>query len=241
MYKNERELEILKALSREGYITVKQLSLQLYTSESSVRRDLAALEKRGIVKRSYGGVELNKNSSQVVPFSSRAHHNIHAKKIIAQKAIQLVKDGDIVFLDQSSSAFYVANELLKKSQITVVTNNIEIISLLSQSDIEVISSGGHLSKTNRVCLVGEDARKIFTEIHADIVFFSAKALATDGTIYDCVREEVCIRNTMLRNAAKKVFLCDSEKYGKTAGFRQCSVQDIDIVINELLPEKKSHS
>lgn len=232
MYRNEREHEILKMLSRESYVTVKQLSEWLYTSESSIRRDLASLEKQGMVTRSYGGVELVKNSSQVIPFSTRAHHNIAAKKIMARKASRLIHDGDIVFLDQSSSAFYVACEIMQKVKVTVVTNNIEIISLLAQSDMEVISSGGRLSQTNRICLVGDDAHKIFSEIRADILFFSAKSLSKDGVIFDCVREEVCIRNTMLANAAKKVFLCDSEKFDRFSGYKQCTVKDIDYLITE---------
>lgn len=232
MYKNEREHEILKILSSEGYATVKQLSRLLYTSESSIRRDLSSLEKQGAVSRSYGGVELARNDSNVIPFSTRAHHNIAAKKIMAQKASHLVHDGDIVFLDQSSSAFFVAHELIDKAKITVVTNNIEIISFLSQTDMEVISSGGKLFKSNRNCLVGDDSHTAFSEIHADILFFSAKALSTDGIIFDCTREEVCVRNTMLAHAGKKVFLCDSEKFGKFSGYRQCSLNDIDSIITE---------
>lgn len=232
MYRNEREHEILKILSRESYATVKRLSDLLYTSESSIRRDLTSLENQGMVARSYGGVELVKNSSQVIPFSTRAHYNISAKKMIARKAADMVHDGDIIFMDQSSSAFFVACEILKKAKVTVVTNNIEIIALLSQSDIEVISSGGRLSRSNRICLLGDDAHKIFSEIHADIMFFSAKALTREGIIYDCVREEVCIRNTMLANAQRKVFLCDSEKYDRLAGYKQCTVKDIDCLITE---------
>lgn len=136
-------------------------------------------------------------------------------------------------MDQSSSAFFVAYDLLNKSRITVVTNNIEIISLLSQSDIEVISSGGRLSKANRNCLLGDDVHQIFSQIHADILFFSAKSLSADGIIYDCVREEVCIRNTMLANAEKKVFLCDSEKFNRFSGYRQCSLKDVDCMITEM--------
>ena len=232
MYKNEREYEILKLLSSEGYITVKQLSELLYTSESSIRRDLASLEHQGMVSRSYGGVSLVKNSSQVIPFSTRAHHNISAKKIIAAKAASLIQDGDIVFLDQSSSAFFVAYEILKKSNIPVVTNNIEITSFLSQSDIEIISSGGILSKANRNCLFGSDAHRAFENIHANVLFFSAKALAPNGVIYDCVREEVCVRNAMMDNADKKVFLCDSEKFGQYAGYKQCTLDDIDYLVTE---------
>ena len=80
MYRNEREHEIIKILSTEKYVTVKQLSTLLYTSESSIRRDLTSLENQGMVARSYGGVELVKNTSQILPFSTRAHHNIAAKK-----------------------------------------------------------------------------------------------------------------------------------------------------------------
>lgn len=232
MYKNERELEILKILTSERYATVHQLSQWLYTSESSIRRDLTSLENQGLVTRSYGGVELTKNRSVIVPFSARAHHNIAAKKAMASKAVTLIHDGDIVFLDQSSSAFYVARELINLSNITVVTNNIEIISLLSQYDIGVISCGGKLSKVNRNCLLGYDAHQIFQQIHADIMFFSAQSLSEDCIIYDCVREEVCIRNTMLANAQKKVFLCDSEKFNRFSGYRQCSLKDVDYFITE---------
>ncbi len=232
MYRNERESEILKLLGSEGYATVKQLSRLLYTSESSIRRDLTSLEKQGLVSRSYGGVSLEKNSSQIIPFSTRAHHNIAAKKIMAKKAGSLIHDGDIIFLDQSSSAFFVACELVKRSNITVVTNNIEIISFLSGSEVEVVSSGGRLSKENRNCLLGSDAHGIFEEMHADFLFFSTKAMSFEGVIYDCVREEVCIRNTMFANADQKVFLCDTAKMGQYAGYKQCTLQDIDILVTE---------
>lgn len=233
MYRSERENEIIKLLTGERYLTVKQLSELLYTSESSIRRDLTCLEKQGILTRSYGGAQLIKNNSQIIPFSTRAHQNIAAKKIMARKADHLVQDGNIVFLDQSSSAFFVAYELIKKKNITVVTNNIEIISLLSETDMEVISCGGKLSKSNRNCLLGNDAHQIFSDIHADILFFSSKSLTSSGIIYDCDREEVCIRNTMLANTEKKVFLCSSDKFDRYSGYRQCALEDVDLLITEL--------
>lgn len=233
MYRSERENEIIKLLTGERYLTVKQLSELLYTSESSIRRDLTALEKQGILTRSYGGAQLIKNSSQIIPFSTRAHQNIAAKKIMARKACRLIHDGSVIFLDQSSSAFFVAYELLKKKNITVVTNNIEIISLLSETDMEVISCGGKLSRSNRNCLLGSDAHQIFSEIHADILFFSAKSLTANGTIYDCDREEVCIRNTMMSNAEKKVFLCSSDKFDRYSGYKQCTLNDVNLFITEL--------
>lgn len=231
MLKYERTEEILNLLKEKGGMKVAELCALLYTSESSIRRDLVYLEEKGLVKRHYGGVELKRNSS-IVPFATRSHHNIAAKRAMAAKAVNLVGKGDIVFLDQSSSALFVAAELTQKSGITVVTNNAEILSLLSSSGLEVYSSGGYLSPDNRNCLMGEDAHQVFKNMRANIMFFSAKALSEDGTIYDCNRSEVCIRQTMLDNAAKKVFLCDSEKFFKTAGYLQCDLSAVDVIASE---------
>lgn len=233
MLKNEREREIIGILNeKNGLVTVKELCDILYASESSIRRDLTALEKKGLINKHYGGAELIKNFSSVVAFNSRSHHNVDAKRKIAKKAKTLIKDGNVIFLDQSSTAFYLANEIADNSTLTVITNNIEILSLLSGSGMRVISSGGALSANNRSCLTGSDAEHIFANIYADILFFSTKSLSEDGTISDCVREEVFIRNAMINNCAKKAFLCDSEKIGTRSPFKQCSLSDVDYLVCE---------
>lgn len=233
MLKTEREREIINILKmNSGFTTVKDLCEKLYTSESSIRRDLSSLEGKGIVKKTYGGAELITNFSNVITFSKRAHHNMKAKKIIAKKAAGLIKDGSVIFLDQSSSCFYLANEILDRGSLTVITNNIEILSLLSSSGIKAACSGGVLSPENRNCLIGPDAQHIFENTYADLVFFSAKALSDDGNILDCTREEVIVRNAMLKNSAQRVFLCDSEKLGTKSVYKQCNLCDVDYLICE---------
>lgn len=232
MLKNEREQEILNILRSTGYATVKALSEQLYTSESSIRRALAGLEAKGVARRSYGGAELLENHTNVISFGVRSHQNVAAKQAIARKAAPLVSEGSIVFLDGSTTAFYLAVELMGKNALTVVTNNPQILSLLSQTKITVYCSGGRLSDANRMCLVGPDAQKTFAGIYAQYAFFSSKALSSDGIITDCTREEVFVREAMLKNAEKKVFLCDSEKYGIHSGYRQGSLSDVDILVSE---------
>lgn len=232
MYQNERQSEIRKILDQEGYVSVQQLSQWLYASPSSIRRDLAALERQGVVRRSYGGVEPVKNSTQILPFSTRAHYNIPAKKTMARKAAQLVPEGAVVFLDQSSSAFFVACELQGRADLTVVSNNVEILSLLSRTELDVISSGGQLSRSNRNCLIGSDAQRTFSQIRADILFFATKALSSEGIVSDCDREEVCLRQIMMENASQKVYLCAGEKFGHHSAFRQCTLADVDNMITE---------
>ena len=86
MLKNEREQEILTVLQSTGYATVKFLSEELYTSESCVRRALTGLTEKGLVRRSYGGVELLRSHTNVTSFGARAHQNAAAKQAIAKKS-----------------------------------------------------------------------------------------------------------------------------------------------------------
>lgn len=232
MLKIEREQEIMELLRESGHLSVRQLSQQLYTSESTVRRILADLEQKGLVRRSYGGAEPVESHNHVAAFRSRAQENRRAKEEIANKAAAMVPDGSIVFLDQSTSSYHLAVALKKKKALTVVTNNVEIAALLSQTDFEVYVSGGRLSRQMRMCLVGEDAYKMFHEIHADFAFFSARSLSDDGIVSDCDRDEICVRNVMLQNARCRVFLCDSTKFNSRSGYRQCQLSELDVLVSD---------
>lgn len=232
MLKNEREQEILASLRNAGYQTVSQLSRALYISESTVRRILQQLEKKGQVRRSYGGAELLDTHTHAPSFSARAYDHPEEKRIIAEKAASIVPDGSVLFLDQSSTAFYLAVELMQKHGITVMTNNVEILRLLSQTDFTVFATGGQLSCSNRMCLVDSETERAFRGLYADFAFFSTKSLSQEGIISDCCREEIAVRNAMLENAAKKVFLCHSGKFGTRSAYRQCGLADVDYLVTE---------
>lgn len=233
MHNKERELEILNILKKaNGFVSTKQLCQMLFASESSIRRDLRALEEQKLVKRSHGGIFPITNNSNIVTFNKRTKLNADAKRAIAKKAAALITDGQIIFLDQSSTAFYLANEIVNRTSLTVVTNNIEIMMLLSNSGLKIITSGGFLSDENRNCLIGGDAQRTFHNIYADIMFFSTKAISDDGAVTDCSREEILVREAMLKNATKKVLLCDSSKFGIRAPFKQCDLMDVDYLISE---------
>lgn len=232
MLKNEREDQILDYLKTNRYASVKLLSDMLFASESSIRRDLDDLEMKGFIRRSYGGAELVDANTSILPFSTRSYDSVEAKQKIAAKAAKLVKSNDVVFLDQSSTSYFLARAIMDMKAITVVTNNLEILHLLSRKDMCVISSGGKVSKENNNCLIGQNAGNAFEEIHGDIMFFSAKAISGEGAIWDCTQEEVFVRKAMLQNAERKVFLCDSSKFNAYSAYKQCSLKDVDYMIAE---------
>ncbi|MBQ9393143.1 MAG: DeoR/GlpR transcriptional regulator [Oscillospiraceae bacterium] len=236
MLNKEREQQILYILnSSNGFVTVKHLCEMLYASESSVRRDLKALEQQGLVKHIYGGAQLVGGFSGIITFDLRTRQNVAAKRAIAHKAATLVAEGSVVFLDQSSTAFYLAEELASRSTLTVVTNNAEILLLLSRSNVRVVASGGYVSQENRNCLLGGDACKTFESIYAEYMFFSARSLSREGIISDCDREEILVRNAMMENARQRVFLCDSSKFDSRSPYRQCSLNDVDYLVCEESP------
>ena len=190
----EREKIILETILKRKKVTVKELSNILYISEPSVRRDLASLEKQNLIKRIHGGaiIEETAISKNKIPFFIREYEQSNAKLIIAQKAIEYVKDNDVLFLDASTSAFRLIPFLAGKSHITVVTNGVRALATLAEYGINTISTGGRLVNSC-LALVGEEAYKTIESINANIAFFSCRGLADDGFLTDIAPEENYIR------------------------------------------------
>ena len=232
MYTNERLHEIMNVLNETNYATVEFLAEKMHISSSSVRRDLAALEKRGLVIRSYGGVELADSVNRNIPFTMRKHAYITQKKRIAAVAAKLVKEGDVVFADGSSTCFFLFAELIKIKGITVITNSIDGLFFLSSYQTKTISSGGVISNENRSVLVGHAAEQTFASMHADIAFISAQGIDEEGNIFDSYLSEIPIRNIILKNSKHRVFMCDESKVGRLSAYRQCSFDDIDTAVSE---------
>lgn len=238
MQKNGRKELIFEYLNQNGFASVSQLSKNFYASESSIRRDLAELELSGIVKRSWGGAKALTAPNSIATFSSRSYTASKEKTIIAKKAATLIKSGDIIFLDQSSTSYFLAIEIMNANGITVVTNNLEILCLLSKSNHTIISTGGTVSKRNSNCLLGPAAVKTYESIYANFAFFSVHSLSNNGIASDCTQEETFVRNAMLANAQKKILLCDSTKIGTLSSFKQCTLNEIDMLICDIDVKKR---
>lgn len=232
MYKCERENEILELLNETEYATVDYLARKMNISSSSIRRDLKNLEERGLVNRSYGGVKIANATGKCIPFSLRSHENSLQKKQIAKAAAALINTGDIVFLDGSSTAYFVAELLPAIGGVTVITNSIDVISYLSRYDVKTYCTGGEISNENKAVLTGGYAQDFLSRIRADVAIFSVQAVSANGDFFDCYSEEVAIRNQMLKNARRRILLCDSSKWNRTSTFYQGSVRDIEYVVSD---------
>lgn len=229
----EREKQILSEILRSKKVNVKELAEKLYASEPSIRRDLINLEKQGFVKRVHGGAILEENGVSVskIPFVIRELEQSDAKIIIAEKASNLVKDGDCIFLDASSSAYAVVPFLASKIDITVITNGIKAAAKLCEYGIKTICTGGELI-ASCLSMVKDTSYPIIDSFNADICFFSCRGLGYDGILSDISFDENIVRQHMIKKSKKSYLLCTSEKFGKKYYHTLAHVSEVTGVISE---------
>lgn len=226
------ERQLLELIKEREFIKTEQLAELLSVSPSTIRRALSQLQNKGLISRTRGGAQINDEKNYFPSFSFRSHKNSLEKKKMALSAIKLIKNGDVIFLDGSTSAFFIADYLSEFKNIKVFTNGVDTLSLLAKYHINAYSTGGHLSSENPSVLIGHYADNMIKNVRADICFFSAQTVYDNGDIFDCFEQENVLRMSMIQNSAKSVFLCDSTKFGKSAPFKLCNVNDLDYIVSD---------
>lgn len=232
MYNLERQQEILSIIEKRGSISVNKLSEILYTSAPTIRRDLTVLENQGKILRTHGGAVLRKTAENEIPLILREDSNNKSKKIIAEKAKKYIKNGDVIFLDASSTVAYLIPHLKKFSDIIVITNSPKTSVKLGEENIKNYCTGGLLLNRS-IAYVGSSAEKFISDINANIFFFSSRGYIEDGYITDSSTEEAIIKKAMIKNSDKSYYLCDTSKKGKKYMYNICKTLDVEEVINEI--------
>ena len=232
MFGIERRNHLLSLLYDKKSITVQEAAERFNVTEETIRRDLRALESQGLIIRTHGGAVLADDIKMEVSLEIREGINIEGKNIIGRLASSLVKDGDTLFLDASTSSLYVAKHLKDKKGLTVITNAERIILELAQcSDINVISTGGFLRKKSLSC-VGRAAEAAVSSYHADKVFFSCKGFSPRLGATDSNEQESSLRKLMIKHSGEAIFLCDHTKFDKVGYIATAQLDDIHYLITD---------
>lgn len=221
---------IYNAICKNGVVKVTDLARQYNLSASTVRRKLDELEKDGLITRTHGGVKSVEDDLTVTSFATRVHTNVAEKRRIALKAIKLIREGDVIFLDASSTTYFLTEYLNEFSKIKVITNGIDTLAALAAKGISAYSTGGKVSPESPSVLVGQFARNVVHSIHADVAFFSVHGINENGEIFDTNQSCNEITSCMIKCSDKVVCLCDNTKIGKSGAFKVCDVSDVDYVV-----------
>ncbi|MBE6975676.1 MAG: DeoR/GlpR transcriptional regulator [Ruminococcaceae bacterium] len=235
---SQRQNQILELLQIHGFLTVNRLSELTFTSPSSIRRDLSQLQNLCLVKRTHGGVTVLTENNQAIPLNNRMTQNVKGKRIIAQKAAVLLRDGQSIMLDGSTTASFLIPYIAGKKDIRLFTNNMMTAINAINHGICTHCIGGD-SVNNSAVLSGEAAYEAARGICPDILFFSSRSIDRNGRISDPTKEENYLRSIMLHNARKRVFLCDSEKFNRQSLYELTCLNHVDIAVFDVpYPELK---
>jgi len=237
MFVEERLESIVALLNKFGKVKVKELSEKFAVTEDCIRKDLASLEKKGMLKRTYGGAVIFRANVHTTEVHSRKNVDVAAKKSIAQKAIALIKEQDMVFLDISTSNIELAKLLaVSKKNITVVTNMIDILVLLAQkSNLKVVFVGGALN-VERDGFWGSMTLDLISKCKPDIAFVGAVGVDIYENSVSTYDIDDGINKAMIIKASKNTYLvAETSKFSKDGNYNYAALDDLTgVIINEPL-------
>ena len=173
--------------------------------------------------------------AQTITLTIRSKHHVAEKQVIAEIAASLVKEGDHIMLDASSTDLFIAKAIKNIQRLTVVTNSIEIILELSEcSNITVICTGGVL-KEGYLALLGPEAENSTRSYFVDKAFVSCKALNREHGIMESLQAFSSLKKAILTSAAQSYLVLDNGKFDQTAFTKMVGIEEIDGVITDTRP------
>jgi len=237
--KNLRALEIIDFLKDRKVCTMTDLIEHFQVSQATIHRDVADLAKKKLINKVHGGVAINSVMPQQDEplnshFSARINKNIKKKLLIADKALNYIQDGDIIFLDSSTTSLHLARKIqaLKLSNLTIITNAVLIIQEFYKfpPHFFLISIGGNFN-CQLNSFLGQTAVENLKRLKINKAFFSAVGIV-DERVSTFHEAHAAFLQEVIALAEENILLLDSAKIGKSGIFQICKAKKIDCIISD---------
>lgn len=233
----DRYEKIVELINERGSMRVTELSVLCEVTEETIRRDLDRLEKAGRLLRSHGGAVSLRERQPETPYTEREVMNAGEKQRIAREAVLMIKPGERIILDASTTAWYVASHL-PNMPLTVLTNSMKVASELSNKErIEVISTGGQLSRSS-MSFVGHLAERSLDLYHVDKLFFSCKGFHLEHGVSESNELQAMVKRKMIRIADQAILMADSSKFGLQAFTHVAATEELNGIITDFRPDEE---
>jgi DeoR family transcriptional regulator of aga operon len=238
MKARNRADQILRELRQEGSLSLDVLISRLGASAASVRRDLAKLDAKGLVRRTHGGVTL------VEPllyepfrydslFQNREQHRTAEKRRIGLAAAELIQENETVGFTAGTTTTHVARNLRNRHNIRIITNAINIAMELSNcAGLKTFVTGGFVQWAGSFSLVGHAAVTSLGDVYMDRVFVSVCGVDVARGITVIETEEGLTFRTMIQQAKQAIVVADSSKIGIVTPALICPISDIHMLITD---------
>lgn len=232
MFAKERKREILKLLQAQGKVKTLELSELLSVSEPTIRRDIAELDRKGLLIRTHGGA-LPVYEADVEPtFMDKVDRFAKEKMNIGKTAAKLIKDGKTVVMDGGTTTLQVAKHITAKD-VVVITNSLDIAEVLKdKSSIEVILTGGSMRWHTRA-MVGPIAEATLKKFRVDMAFIGINAIDIINGVTTHNLNEATAKRTMIDIAKRAFVVADHSKFNLTELTQVAELKDITGIITDI--------
>lgn len=232
-----RHARILEVIHRTGFVSVTEFAESLAVSDMTIRRDLWMLEEKGMLVRTHGGA-VGAGRREVFDadepaFPSRRRRNALAKAAIARAAAQLIDSRDSVGLDVGTTTLALAEEIARRIEVTVFTNNLHAAAALGRTDCPVHVPGG-VVRGPEFSIVGSTAVEQLSHYYLTKAFLGVSGVIEDG-FFDYSPEDTDMKHTFIAQAEQVFVLCDSSKFGHRSLIKVCDLRQVTALITDAPP------
>lgn len=226
--------EIRNYINENKTVTLDQICSKFDISKSTIRRDLSEILENSDIKKIYGGVTVLSNR-EMSSFDERNLSNQAAKTRIAAATAELIEDGDIIFIDSGTTTMHVIDYLFTKKNITILTNNIEIINkAIPYNDINVISLSGTLNRKT-LSFIGSSAVQLLQGFNISKALIATTGYSIASGLTCSSPLEADLKRMAIQRSQAVYLLADSSKCGPVSLITYCSLSKVNILITEANP------
>jgi DeoR family transcriptional regulator of aga operon len=228
----DRRLRIVHQLAIRHEMEVEELSSILSASPSTIRRELSAMEKDGLLVRTHGAAHLRVPIDYDFPYANRAAKQLEEKRAIALAAMQLVAPGMVLAFVGGTTCTALARMLRPLDDLTIVTSAINVaLELQGQSNKRVILTGGTLNR-NSYELVGSQAIGSLENMHCEMAFLGASGMSAEYGLSMTDEPEAAVGRALIASTERTVVLADHTKLGKRGLVRVCPLEQVSLLVTD---------
>lgn len=232
--KNERIPQIMYLLSAQGFVNVKELANRLDVSMETIRRDLSGLEEAGIITKIHGGAVASPKRAIELAYKNRKNLLMEEKYEIARLTSELIDDGDTVIITSGTTTLALAEFLLKKTGLTVITNSILLSAELAGSSSMTIYSLGGKVRNGNFSLSGAIAMQSINIFSADKLILSVGGITSEQGLTDYEMDESMLVRACMDSADSVIAIADHSKFGIVAKYKVCPVKRVHHLVTSTL-------
>ena len=215
LFPEERLNQIALLVSERHAVSVAELSERFAVSPATIRTDLDELERRGLLLRTHGGAVRAERNGREFSLSAREAQQVAEKERIGAAAAEMIRDGDAIALDASTTALQIARRIRDRRELTVVTSSLFVaLELIDSPGIAVVMPGGMLDR-DTVSLVGALGTETVAKCNAGRGFFGVRGL-TPEALTDINAYEAELKRSLISASKEVNIVADSSKWGRVA-------------------------